>query len=90
MIHIVGQRKSLKGNNEVHSGPEWTGECLEQTVQPSVQLFTWQRSKVQGKGSPIAHAHTFFLGIIKIRLANPCNNKLIWSGLTSNNSLHLR
>ena len=49
-------------------------------VQSPLELM-WQRSLLLGKGSSLAYAHEIFLGMLKIGPANPCNNKLIWSGL---------
>ena len=39
--------RSLKGDNEVHFGPEWPGECLDLTVQLSV-LAAVNVAKVKG------------------------------------------
>ena len=53
---------------------------LSSMVQSPLELM-WQRSLLLGKGSSLAHVHEIFLGMLKIGPVNPCNNKLIWSGL---------
>ena len=43
----------------------------------------WPRSLLLGKWSSFSHVHESFLRMLKVELVNPCNGKLIWSGLIS-------